>query len=133
MRSLEIQYVEYEWSIEGSQLFGSCMAACAAAGQLEALQVSSLAELVVSTWIAALTRLQRLDLAACDGNLQLTASLHPLTALRKLRLSAGTDGGCSYRQTRGCRQALRSWNWRTGELSSCPSRQAANEGPGGWG
>lgn len=73
----------------------SCLAACAAAGQLESLQakVSLLGydvEFVIGAWAAGLTRLQRLDLTG--RGLRVTTSLHALTALRKLRLHAG-DGG----------------------------------------
>ena len=47
---------------------------------------------LVMAWAPALVRLQRLKLECPGGNLQLSSSLHQLTALRKLSLGVN---GCT--------------------------------------
>ena len=76
-----------------SALLDICVDACASSGQLEELTYvyGGGLQVDIETWywgptLAMLTNLQALRVEATDSSLQVTASLHPLTALRKLRL-----------------------------------------------
>lgn len=53
--------------------------------------------LIISAWAQALPRLQRLEFSA-SGSVEVDASLHPLTALRNLKLQGLVGGGALRRQ-----------------------------------
>lgn len=77
--------------VEEQQLLAACLAACAAGGQLERLQLVAdglKLPLVFSAWAPVLRHLTQLELI-CDSGVEVTCSLHPLTALRKLKLVNG--------------------------------------------
>lgn len=77
---------------EKAQELSCCLTACSAAGGLGRLLVRRLGDsaLRVGSWAPALRTLHTLELS-CDHELVITASLHSLTQLTTLRLSA-TNG-----------------------------------------
>ncbi|PRW51148.1 putative LRR receptor-like serine threonine- kinase [Chlorella sorokiniana] len=77
---------------QGEQLLAGFFSACAAAGLLESLTIihtnQALRPLCIGAWLLSLPRLQKLDLV-CEDGLQLTCSLHSLSALREMELITG--------------------------------------------